>query len=118
MKYRRGDIVKFNVPIVKGSSTQGGYRPWLIVQNNAGNRRSSSTIVVPLTTSKTHEHMPTHAKVTGKGLIPSIAKCEQVRVVDVRQDWEYVCRVSRKTMKRVDRALMNAFFYGEDKDGE
>lgn len=111
--YRRGDIVKFNTPIIKGSGVQGGYRPWVVVSNKYNNRYSGCVIVVPLTTNMSHCDLPTHTRINGKGLKPCVAKCEQVRVIDVRNDWEYVCRLPRKAMKRVDKALANAFFYGE-----
>lgn len=80
--FRRGDIVLIDVPIVDGSRVQGGNRPWLIVQNDVGNRHSPTTIVVPLTSKLKRMEMPTHVIVTGKGIKASMVECEQVRVID------------------------------------
>ena len=46
------------------------------------------------------------------GKRPSMVECEQVRVVDVSDDWEYICTLPPEIMRHVDTALKNAFFYG------
>lgn len=46
-RYRRGDVVVIDVPLLAGSHIQAGKRPWVVVQNNVGNRFSPTTIVVP-----------------------------------------------------------------------
>lgn len=48
----------------------------------------------------------------GGSLQPSMVECEQVRVVDVSDDWEYICTLPPEIMRHVDTALKNAFFYG------
>ena len=40
-----------------------------------------------------------------------MVECEQVRVVDVSDDWEYICTLPPEIMRHVDTALKNAFFY-------
>ena len=54
--FRRGDIVLIDVPIVDGSRVQGGNRPWLIVQNDVGNRHSP-----------THDCSPSYLQVKENG---------------------------------------------------
>lgn len=49
----------------------------------------------------------------GGSLQPSMVECEQVRVVDVSDNWEYICTLPPEIMRHVDTALKNAFFYGE-----
>lgn len=111
--YQRGDVVEINVPIPASGHVQGGKRPWIIVQNNTGNQFSPTSIVVPLTTKFKRMEMPTHVAVTWGGkLFPSMVECEQVRVIDVTDDWKYICTLPPEIMAHVDEALRNAFFYG------
>ena len=117
--YQRGDVVIIDVPIPATGNVQGGKRPWLIVPNNVGNQFSPTSIVVPMTTKFKHLEMPTHVVVTWGTLHSSMIACEQVRVVDVTDDWKYICTLPPEIMRHVDVALKNAFFYGEGvNDGE
>ncbi len=119
--YQRGDVVIIDIPIPVSSHVQAGKRPWIIVQNNMGNRFSPTSIVVPLTTKFKRLDLPTHIAVTWDNLAPSMAECEQVRVVDVTDDWKYLCTLPAEIMTHVDNALKNAFFYEEGggvNDGE
>ena len=100
--YQRGDVVIIDVPMLANSHIQAGKRPWVVVQNNVGNQFSSTSIVVPLTTKIKRL----------ESLQPSMVECEQVRVVDVSDDWEYICTLPPEIMRHVDTALKNAFFYG------
>ena len=47
MLIKRGDIFYADLNPVVGSE-QGGIRPVLVVQNNAGNRHSPTVVVLPL----------------------------------------------------------------------
>ena len=105
--YQRGDVVIIDVPKLANSHIQAGKRPWVVVQNNVGNQFSPTIIVVP------RLELPTHVAVTWGSLQPSMVECEQVRVVDVSDDWEYICTLPPEIMRHVDTALKNAFFYGE-----
>lgn len=107
--YQRGDVVLIAMPIIENSSVQGGYRPWVIVQNDNGNRHSPTTIVIPLTTKIKRLDLPTHVKVDHYGLSPCIALCEQVRVVDVSRIDRYVCTLPSVIMEEIDRGLNYAF---------
>ena len=111
-RYRRGDVVVIDVPPLAGSHIRAGKRPWVVVQNNVGNRFSPTSIVVPLTTKIKRLELPTHVAVAWGSLQPSMVECEQVRVVDVSDDWEYICTLPPEIMRHVDTALKNAFFYG------
>ena len=85
--YQRGDVVIIDVPIPASGHVQGGKRPWVIVQNNMGNQFSATSIVIPLTT-------------------------KMKRVIDITDDWKYVCTLPPQIMAHIDTALKNAFFYG------
>ncbi len=110
--YQRGDVVLIDIPVPENSHVQGGNRPWLIVQNNVGNQFSPTSIIVPLTTKFKKLEMPTHVPITWENIEPSMVECEQVRVVDVTENWKYICTLPPQIMSHVDEALKNAFFYG------
>lgn len=110
--YQRGDVVVIDVPLPASGHVQAGKRPWVVMQNNVGNQFSPTSIVVPLTTKFKRLEMPTHVAVTWGSLQPSMIECEQVRVIDVTEDWKYICTLPPEIMRHVDTALKNAFFYG------
>ena len=60
--YRRGDIYLANLNPFKGSE-QGGKRPVVVLQNNIGNRHSSTLIIAPITSRvEKNTRQPTHVK--------------------------------------------------------
>lgn len=61
--------------------------------------------------------MPTHIAIAWDKLLPSVVQCEQVRVVDVRDDWKYIVTLPPEIMEHIDAALRNAFFYKKDVGG-
>lgn len=109
--YQRGDVVMIDVPMPTTGHVQGGNRPWVVVQNEIGNKHSPTSIVVPMTTQLKRLDLPTHVAVTWGNLLPSMVECEQVRVIDVTDDWKYICTLPKEIMTHVDTALKNAFFY-------
>lgn len=117
--YQRGDVVMIDVPMPTTGHVQGGNRPWVVVQNEIGNKHSPTSIVVPMTTQLKRLDLPTHVAVTWGNLLPSMVECEQVRVIDVTDDWKYICTLPKEIMTHVDTALKNAFFYsgGGDLEG-
>ena len=98
--YQRGDVVLIDMPLMRNSHVLGGVRPWVIVQNDLGNQFSPTSIVCPW-----------------DKLLPSVVQCEQVRVVDVRDDWKYIVTLPPEIMEHIDAALRNAFFYKKDVGG-
>lgn len=102
----RGHVFFANLSETNNTHIQGGYRPWLVVQNNAGNKYSPTTIVVPLTSNiKKHPNQPTHCFVIVHGLRPSIALCEQIRVIDVKPFYKPILKLPDCEMKKVDKCL-------------
>lgn len=79
-------------------------RPWLVVQNDKGNRYSPRTIVVPLT-SKIKKGLPTHCTVCWGVIRPSAVQCEEITHVEVNPDWRAVEHLPADIMRHVDRAL-------------
>jgi mRNA interferase MazF len=95
-------------------SEYGGYRMVLVIQNDVGNRHSSTTLVCPLT-SRNKVSQPTHVLV-GKdcGLqYDSIISTEQTRCITKRRLTQNgivqkVSECSQEIMRRVEIALLKA----------
>ncbi|HEX4007118.1 MAG TPA: type II toxin-antitoxin system PemK/MazF family toxin [Acidobacteriaceae bacterium] len=101
-------VVEVNLDPVVGHE-QGRSRPCVVVQNDIGNRFSSTTIVVPLTDA-THVRAPSPIYVLvkkgdGGTTKDSYVLCDQVRTVDQRRFRNVYGTLSPGTMATVDRAL-------------
>ena len=104
---RRGDIFMADLardPLSKKSGT----RPIVIVQNNAGNDRSTE-VIVAIVTSRHKKELPTHVKLSAKHGVnrPSTALCERILTI------EKTCLINRmgtvagtKEERLLDYALM------------
>jgi mRNA interferase MazF len=104
----RGDVLFADLSPVVGSE-QGGVRPVLVIQNNAGNTFAPTTIIAPISSVKTKRKLPTHISVTAEeaGVSEdSIILAEQIRTIDKSRLREKVGRLSANKMLEVDRALM------------
>ena len=102
---KRGEIYHADLNPVFGSE-QGGYRPVLIIQNNRGNQHSP-TVIVAAITSQPKTKLPTHVPINGiSGLEKeSFVLLEQIRTVDKRRLDDYVGRLNRDQMNKVEKAL-------------
>ena len=58
----RGEIYYADLSPVVGSE-QGGYRPVVVLQNNKGNRYSTTIIVAPISSRLTKNPLPTHVTI-------------------------------------------------------
>ncbi len=104
---KRGEIYRADLDPVVGSE-QGGIRPVLIIQNDAGNLHSPTVIVAAITGRKKKPHMPVHVLITAEesGLpMDSIVLTEQVRTLEKARLTRYLGRLSDETMARIDEAL-------------
>lgn len=64
MNLKKFDVVKVDFGNDNIGSEQGGIRPAVIVQNDIGNRYSSTTIVMPLTSKMKSLNQSTHTLIT------------------------------------------------------
>ncbi len=104
---KRGEMYYADLSPVIGSE-QGGTRPILIIQNNVGNKHSSTTIIAAAITSKTDKsNLPTHLKLNNvKGLNKdSLLLLEQVRTIDRSRIKSYIGTLDENTMEKVNKAL-------------
>ena len=95
--YRRGDIYIANLdPYI--DSEQGGTRPVVVLQNNAGNYFSPTLIVAPITSrADKRRDLPTHYYVeNARGLDgPAVVLLEQLKTIDKRRVRKYIGKMSR-----------------------
>ena len=99
---KRGDV--YLVHLGQGSgSEQAGTRPAVVIQNNIGNRYSSTTIVAAITSYKEREFMPTHVIVKPPFLNgPSIILLEQIFTLNKTKLVKYLGHFNNETMRQVD----------------
>jgi mRNA interferase MazF len=104
----RGMVVEVSLDPVVGHE-QGRSRPCVVVQNDIGNRFSSTAIVVPLTDAG-HIKKPSPIYVLvrkGEGgtTKDSYVPCDQIRTVDQRRFRNVYGTLSAETMAAIDKAL-------------
>ncbi|MCL5074356.1 MAG: type II toxin-antitoxin system PemK/MazF family toxin [Chloroflexi bacterium] len=104
---RRGEIYWLQLPPATGFE-QAGRCPVLIIQNDIGNRTSSTTIVAAITSQPRRRVYPFHVPFTAEegGLrLDGIVLCEQIQTVDQRRLGALVGALSGEKMQQVDLAL-------------
>lgn len=105
MNIVRGEVYYADLSPVIGSE-QGGYRPVLVVQNNKGNRFSTTVIVAPISSKLTKNHLPTHVFIELEGLQKkSVILLEQLRTIDKKRIREKVGKVNEAMMQEVNMAM-------------
>ena len=108
MLIRRGDIYYADLRPVVGSE-QGGVRPVLVIQNDAGNRHSPTVIVAAITSRMNKAKLPTHVEVSAEryGIVKdSVILLEQVRTIDKSRLREKICHLESDIQRKIDRALL------------
>lgn len=110
--FRRGDVFYANLEPHLGSE-QGGIRPVLILQNNAGNRHSSTLIVAAITSRvEKKPKLPTHVfldRIPGMHAeIKSTVLLEQILTIDKTRLRGYIGYLPAGTMEKVDNALITS----------
>ncbi|MFV0394056.1 MAG: type II toxin-antitoxin system PemK/MazF family toxin [Coprobacillaceae bacterium] len=101
----RGEIYYADLSPVVGSE-QGGYRPVLVLQNNKGNKFSTTIIIAPISSKMTKNPLPTHVVVENECLEKkSVVLLEQIRTIDKQRVREKVGEVEKIIMSQVDQAI-------------
>ena len=111
MVIKRGDIYYADLRPVIGSE-QGGVRPVLIVQNDAGNKHSPTVICAAITSKMNKAKLPTHVElrcIDCSITRDSVILLEQIRTIDKKRLREKVCHLDEKKLLEVDRALKVSF---------
>ena len=107
---KRGEIYYADLSPVVGSE-QGGLRPVIIIQNDTGNRYSTTTIVAAITSKMHKAKLPTHIELSKRYGIEkdSVILLEQVRTIDKSRLREKVCHLDQEILSSVDQALLISF---------
>ncbi|MGN0243199.1 MAG: type II toxin-antitoxin system PemK/MazF family toxin [Lachnospiraceae bacterium] len=108
MIIKRGDIYYADLRPVVGSE-QGGVRPVLVIQNDAGNKHSPTIICAAITSKMNKAKLPTHVELDSHkyALVKdSVILLEQVRTIDKKRLKEKVCVLDQEIMKKVNQALL------------
>ena len=111
MNIRRGDIYYADLSPVVGSE-QGGLRPVLIVQNDAGNKYSPTVIAAAITSRVSKTKLPTHIDIYASkvGLAKdSVVLLEQIRTIDKVRLKEKMGHLDDDSMRSVNDALSVSF---------
>lgn len=106
-KVRRNEIYLANLGSTVGSE-ESGIRPVLIIQNDIGNKHSSTTIIIPLTRRiETQYQLPTHIEIKefGKRKDKAIIMAEQIKVIAKSRLIKRIGILPKNYIKKVDRAI-------------
>lgn len=90
-------------------SEQGGVRPVLIIQNDAGNRHSPTVICAAITSKMNKAKLPTHVELSHLECDlqkDSVVLLEQVRTIDKTRLKERVCHLDSELLLKVNHALL------------
>ena len=107
MKVKRGDIVYLKKDFPSEDHIQGGVRPYLVVSNDIGNQHSEICMIVPLTHSEKHLHLPTHTQIFYNH---SVVVCEQIFTISQKSIKNREFHLNESEMQKVDRCLKIAIF--------
>ena len=108
--YKRGDVYWVNLNPFFGSE-QGGTRPVLVLQNDAGNYYSPTLIVAPMSShADKRTDLPTHVVFDHvRGLEgPSLIMLEQLKTIDKKRVVRYAGKLTKEQMEEVETALTGA----------
>ena len=106
-RYSRGDIYYANMEPHVGSE-QGGERPVVVLQNDMGNKHSSTLIIATLTSRVDKKlNLPTHVLLDqNPGLkVPSIVQLEQIFTLDKQRVQRFVGQASEDEMNQIEMAI-------------
>jgi mRNA interferase MazF len=103
---RRGQVYWVDFSPGRGSE-QTGVRPALVIQNDIGNRASTTTIVAAITSRLPSADYPFLVRLPD-GLLPkpSVVKCDQLMTVAKPRLGKLLATVPAELMTRVDDALL------------
>ena len=106
-KYHRGDVYLADLGESVGSE-QGGIRPVVVIQNEAGCRSSTTMTVVPLTSNLKKIALPIHYVLRFATFLreTSMAMGEQVRVIDKVRVLTYLGKLDQRDLRAIERTAI------------
>jgi len=116
---KRGEIWTCNFGENVGSEVNK-IRPVVVLQNNIGNAKSPTTIVIPITTRE--ERQPTHVGLEDddfvyvENCIKGTVLTEQIRIISKARLGRKIAELSENTVKRIEEATKIALGFAELKE--
>ncbi len=106
MLIQRGDVVIVDLDPIIGSE-QGKTRPCVIIQNNIGNKFSSTTIIATITSKldQSYPYLVCVLKGEGNLLENSYIQLNQIRSISITRIKRKLGSLSEETMHKVDNAI-------------
>lgn len=106
-KYHQGDVYLADLGESIGSE-QDGIRPVVVIQNEAGCRRSTTMTVVPLTSNLKKIELPTHYILRFATFLweTSMAMGEQARAIDKVRILTYLGKLDKRDLRAVEQVVM------------
>ena len=107
MVIKRGDIFYADLRPVVGSE-QGGIRPVIVLQNDAGNKYSPTIICAAITSKMNKAKLPTHVPIDCHRCElekDSVILLEQLRTIDKKRLKDKVCHLDDAMLDKVNHAL-------------
>lgn len=102
---RRGDVYYADLSGVVGSE-QGGVRPVVVVQNDKGNKYSTTLIVAPISKKMSKPPLPTHVIFSVSQLnYVSMILLKQLRTIDKKRLGQWICTLDQSTIEKINAAL-------------
>ena len=115
---KRGDMFYADLSPVIGSE-QGGIRPIIVIQNDAGNKYSPTVITAAITSKLCKTKLPTHIAIDTKeaGLkTKSVILAEQIRTIDKSRLKEKIGHIEDKDLiEKINKALSVSIGIKEEK---
>ena len=111
MNINQGHIYLANLNPIKGHE-QGGYRPVLVLQNDALNKNLNTVIIVPITKNLATKGFFTTFFLDKKNTKlnwDSIALLFQIRNIDKTRLQKFICSLKREDFLRLRQQLMLLF---------
>ena len=106
-KIRRNEIYLANLGNTVGSEERG-IRPVLIIQNDIGNKHSTTTIIIPITSRLEKQNsIPTHIRIKafGKMKCEATIMAEQIKVIDKKRLLHRIDILPEKYVEVVNNAI-------------
>ena len=106
---KRGEIFYANLGKGNKTSVQSGVRPVLIIQNDIGNKHSSTVIVAPLTSKIKKVELPTHIILTkdkNNGLeFNSVVLLEQIQTISIKSIYYKIGEICNNDLININQGL-------------
>ena len=106
-RIRRNEIYLANLGNTVGSEERG-VRPVLIIQNDIGNKHSTTTIIIPITRRIEERFaIPTHIRINkfGKMKYEATIMAEQIKVIDKKKLLHRIDILPEKYVEVVNNAI-------------